>query len=261
MIRDDNEFIMSAMIAISSRRGRSLAVAAVAVLCAVLAVAASDARAVAPPAPTQVVPPTPWWSWAARVLAPTTARAAPDLGAKSLGVIHPTAPLGEGPTTLLVLERRLVEETEWVRLLLARRPNGSSGWVRSDVLRLRLNPMRIIIDQSDRRTYVLKNGRKVLSVRNAVGTPSTPTPIGRFAVAEEIPVPNGFLGPMVIVTSGYSEVLNEYAGGNGRFAMHGTSLPGLIGTRASHGCIRHRNADILRIAALVSPGTPIIIRR
>ena len=74
-------------------------------------------------------------------------------------------------------------------------------------------------------------------------------------------MPNGFLGPMVLATTGFSEVLNEYAGGNGRFAMHGTSLPGLIGTRASHGCIRHENTNIRRIAALVSPGTPIVIRR
>jgi lipoprotein-anchoring transpeptidase ErfK/SrfK len=80
-------------------------------------------------------------------------------------------------------------------------------------------------------------------------------------VAEKIPVPSGFLGPMVLPTTGFSEVLNEYAGGNGRFAMHGTSQPWLIGTRASHGCIRHTNADITSIAMLVSPGTPIIIRR
>ncbi len=252
---------MSAMTATSFPRGRFALVALVALLFAALWVVTPRAHAAAPPAPTQVVPPTPWWSWAARVLAPTTVRVAPDLAARSLGVLQPTAPIAAGPMTLLVLETRLVGETEWARLLLPRRPNGKTGWVRSDVLRFRLNAIRVIIDQSDRRTYVLRNGRKVLSVRNAVGTPATPTPTGRFAVAEEIRVPNGFLGPMVIVTSGFSEVLNEYAGGNGRFAMHGTSLPGLIGTRASHGCIRHRNADILRIASLVSPGTPIIIRR
>ncbi len=248
-------------LAVSTRRVFSYAPFAALVCAALVVVTPDGAHAVPPPAPTQVVPPTPWWSWAARVLAPTTVRAAPNLGAKSLGVLQPTTPHADGPTTLLVLETRLVGKTEWARLLLAQRPNGSSGWVRSDVLRFRLNPMRIIIDQSDRRTNVLRNGRQVLSVRNAVGTPATPTPTGRFAVAEEIRVPSGFLGPMVLVTSGFSEVLNEYAGGNGRFAMHGTSLPGLIGTRASHGCIRHLNADILRIASLVSPGTPIIIRK
>ena len=176
-------------------------------------------------------------------------------------MLQTTAPLGSGPMILLVLETRMVGDTEWTRLLLARRPNGSSGWVKSDFLRFRLNPMRIIIDQSERRTYVLRNGRVVLRARDAVGKPSTPTPLGRFAVAEKISVPNGFLGPLVLPTTGFSEVLNEYAGGNGRFAMHGTSQPWLIGTRASHGCIRHTNADIKRIAALVSPGTPIIIRR
>jgi lipoprotein-anchoring transpeptidase ErfK/SrfK len=128
------------------------------------------------------------------------------------------------------------------------------------VLRFRLNPMRIVIDQSDRTTYVFRNNRRVLKVRNAVGTVSTPTPMGRFAIAEKISIPSGFLGPMVLPTTGFSEVLNEYAGGNGRFALHGTSLPGLIGTRASHGCIRHKNADIRRIAVIVSPGTPIVIR-
>lgn len=242
-----------------SRRHALLAVAAL--LGAVFALSAPAARAAAPVPPTEPGPPTPLWSWAARVLAPTNARVAPDPAATSLGVIQPTAPLAFGPATLLVLETRLVGDVEWARLLLPRRPNGTSGWVQTDVLRFRLNPMRIIIDQSERRTYVQRNGRAVLTVRNAVGTVATPTPTGRFAVAEEIPVPSGFLGPMVLATTGFSEVLNEYAGGNGRFALHGTSLPWLIGTRASHGCIRHRNADIRSIASLVSPGTPIIIRR
>ena len=242
-------------------RGR-LALAAVALLmCAAFAVVTPRAFGAAPPAPTEVGAPNAQWSWAARVLAPATVRSAPNRASKSLGLLQPTAPLGAGPMILLVLETRVVGETEWTRLLLARRPNGTSGWVRSDVLRFRLNAMRIIVDQSERRTYVLRNGKTVLKVRDAVGKPGTPTPLGRFAVAEKIPVPSGVLGPIVLPTTGFSEVLNEYAGGNGRFALHGTNEPGLIGTRASHGCIRHTNADIQRIAVLVSPGTPITIRR
>jgi lipoprotein-anchoring transpeptidase ErfK/SrfK len=205
--------------------------------------------------------PTSKTSWSARVLAPTAVRVRPDHQSKAVAVLQPVAPLGGGPTILLVLERRVVADQEWVRLLLPRRPNGSSGWVVSDVLRFRENPVRIVIDQSERRTYVYRKGLLVLLVRNAVGTPQTPTPNGRFAVAEKVLTsPGGFLGPVVLVTTGFSETLNEYAGGNGRFAMHGTSLPQLIGTRASHGCIRHSNASILRISRLVAPGTPITIR-
>jgi lipoprotein-anchoring transpeptidase ErfK/SrfK len=237
-----------------------LTAVAVGLICVVVAAIVPSAQAASPPQPTVVGPPTQEWSWAARVLAPAVVRAEPDPTAKSLGLLQPTAPLAGGPMVLLVLESRVVAEIEWTRVLLARRPNGTSGWIRSDVLRFRLNPMRIVIDQSDRTTYVFRNNRRVLRVRNAVGTASTPTPMGRFAIAEKISIPSGFLGPLVLPTTGFSEVLNEYAGGNGRFALHGTSLPGLIGTRASHGCIRHKNADIRRIAVIVSPGTPIVIR-
>lgn len=242
---------MSLRTALRTARTLALAIAA-AVAFLVLANASRAA---------EITGPTSKVSWSARVLAPTAVRTKPDHTSKATGVLQPVAPLGGGPTILLVLERRVVNDQEWVRLLLPRRPNGSSGWVVSDVLRFRENPMRIVIDQSERRTYVYRKGLLVLLVRNAIGTPQTPTPIGRFAIAEKVLTsPNGFLGPVVLVTTGFSETLNEYAGGNGRFAMHGTSLPQLIGTRASHGCIRHSNASILRISRLVAPGTPVTIR-
>jgi lipoprotein-anchoring transpeptidase ErfK/SrfK len=41
--------------------------------------------------------------------------------------------------------------------------------------------------------------------------------------------------------------------------LHGTNQPGLIPGRPSHGCIRLRNADILRLYKLAPKGTPIDI--
>ena len=35
--------------------------------------------------------------------------------------------------------------------------------------------------------------------------------------------------------------------------------PQLLGTRASHGCIRIRNSDVVRMARIVRPGTPVDI--
>lgn len=244
------------MTARSSRlAGTGRALAVVVCLMIALLVGVPDAGA------AEVGPPTSKVSWSVRVLAPTAVRRQPDPKSKAIGVLQTTAPLGGGPMILLVLDRRVVGEQEWIKVLLPRRPNGTAGWVVSDVLRFRENPMRIVIDQSERKTYVSRNGRVVYITRNAVGTAATPTPYGRFAIAEKILLPpGGFLGPVVMPTTGFSETLNEYAGGNGRFAMHGTSLPGLIGTRASHGCIRHLNASILRISRMVAPGTPVIIR-
>jgi lipoprotein-anchoring transpeptidase ErfK/SrfK len=97
----------------------------------------------------------------------------------------------------------------------------------------------------------------------AVGRPGTETPLSRdFAIAEMIPTydPGGFLGPIVFPITGYSERLYTFAGGNGRVGIHGTSLPGLIGTAVSNGCIRMHNRDILRLSRLVRPGTPLTIR-
>ncbi len=41
--------------------------------------------------------------------------------------------------------------------------------------------------------------------------------------------------------------------------MHGTSLPELLPGRVSHGCIRFRNAAILKLASLMEVGTPLTI--
>jgi hypothetical protein len=199
-------------------------------------------------------------AWNARVLAPVYARAEPNPRARKVMFVSPIAPYTHGPTILLVMDHRVIDGLAWTKLLLPKRPNGSTGWVRSDYLRFWKQTRRVVIDQSERMTYVFKDGKVIYRARNAVGTPSTPTPNGYFAVAEKAYLPSwGVLGPVVMVTTGYSEVLNEYAGGNGRFALHGTSQPWLIGTRASHGCIRHRNTAILALNKIVPIGTPVRI--
>lgn len=42
--------------------------------------------------------------------------------------------------------------------------------------------------------------------------------------------------------------------------IHGTNLEELIGTPASHGCVRLRNADVIDLYQQVSVGTQVIIR-
>ena len=45
----------------------------------------------------------------------------------------------------------------------------------------------------------------------------------------------------------------------GYIGIHGTNVPELIPGRISHGCIRMRNADVLRLAQLMPLGTPVTI--
>ncbi len=225
--------------------------------------AAASGAAAAPPAASAVPgPPTPTKAWVGRVLVPVTARTAPRPDAKAKLVVQPVAPFAKGPTTLLITRSTVTDGRRWVEVLLPKRPNGSKAWIPADVMRLRTTTLRVTIDLGDRRLTLRRAGRVVMNVPVAVGKAATPTPTGSFAVAELVRtgVPGAFLGPVVFPLTGYSETLNEFAGGDGRVAMHGTSLPELIGTRASHGCIRLRNADIVRLSRVVRPGVPVVIR-
>jgi lipoprotein-anchoring transpeptidase ErfK/SrfK len=178
-------------------------------------------------------------------------------------VLSPIAPIAGGSTALLVTASRVRKGRRWIQVLLPVRPNGSRGWVPESALRIRGTRGRILIDLSARRLTLYRSGRPVHRAPVAIGKPSTPTPVGRrFAIAEQIRtnIPGAFLGPIVMPITGFSETLNEFAGGDGRVAVHGTSLPHLIGRRVSHGCIRMRNRDIVRVARLARPGTPVTIR-
>jgi lipoprotein-anchoring transpeptidase ErfK/SrfK len=46
----------------------------------------------------------------------------------------------------------------------------------------------------------------------------------------------------------------------GVVGIHGTDQPGLVPGRPSHGCIRLRNEDLVRLVELMPVGTPIRIR-
>jgi lipoprotein-anchoring transpeptidase ErfK/SrfK len=226
---------------------------------AALAVAAGTAQA-AGPVPAA---PTPTEAWTGRVVATVTARTAPKPDAPKRMVLKTTAPFSGNGTVVLITRRTVVDGVPWVEVLLPMRPNGARGWIPQDVLVLSRTRVRVAIDLSERRLRVFRAGKRVMAASIAIGKTATPTPTGpHFAIAERIDtnMPGGFLGPIVLPLTGFSETLNEFAGGNGRVAIHGTSLPALIGTRASHGCMRMRNADIVRLARLATPGTPVSIR-
>ncbi|MFN2627549.1 MAG: L,D-transpeptidase [Gaiellaceae bacterium] len=68
-----------------------------------------------------------------------------------------------------------------------------------------------------------------------------------------------FYGPVAFGTSARSAVLTDWPGG-GFIGIHGANEPQLIPGRISHGCIRLRNSDIVRLAALLPVGTPLTIK-
>jgi len=43
------------------------------------------------------------------------------------------------------------------------------------------------------------------------------------------------------------------------YAIHGTNQPETVGRAVSHGCVRVRNEDIVKLYAMVEVGTPVYI--
>jgi lipoprotein-anchoring transpeptidase ErfK/SrfK len=48
-------------------------------------------------------------------------------------------------------------------------------------------------------------------------------------------------------------------GPGGQYAIHGTNMPGTIGTAASYGCFRMHNQDVIDLYARVQMGTPVVV--
>ncbi len=168
-----------------------------------------------------------------------------------------------GPIVLLAVGRAVgeVDGFEWWKVLVPARPNGTVGWVRSGDVTSRVITERIVIELSTNRLIFTVGGEVVIDEKVATGTGQTPTPTGLFAIKEFVPQkdPTGFLGPIALGLTGFSEVLYDYAGGQGTIALHGTSSPGKIGLKVSHGCIRLTNKSILRLAKRTGLGAPVEI--
>ncbi len=203
-------------------------------------------------------------SWTARLVAPVTSRSLPGGGLLKRG-LKPWVPGTGNPVELMVLERRADAEGDpWLKVLLPYRPNGSTGWIPESATIVRRNPILVVISLRRHTLTIYRDGRKVHRVGVALGAASTPTPKGRFAVYQEVREPSfSPLGPWALHLTAHSNVLFEYAGGPGRVAIHGArgALWAEAGTNPSHGCIRVPDPGIGRVAALVTPGTPVIIGR
>jgi len=163
-----------------------------------------------------------------------------------------------GSATTLLVE---VRDGEWLQVLLPTRPNGSSGWVRAADVELRHTDFEIDVDLAGRTLTVSDEGVTVLETPVAIGAPDAPTPAGRFFVTDVLDTPDGdAYGPFALGLSGHSDVLTEFAGGDGQIGLHGTDDPSSIGQAVSHGCVRVDNEVITQLASMLPLGTPVTIR-
>lgn len=129
----------------------------------------------------------------------------------------------------------------------------------------------IVVDKSNHRTHVLQMGddgklQEVVNVPNAVGKNPNWTPEGKTHLISKEHMPSftdphshRTIGPGINNPVGVLKMRTTFGGGN--IMLHGTPprWDDAIGSNASHGCIRHHNADILKIGAQVHKGDAVYI--
>lgn len=166
---------------------------------------------------------------------------------------------GEIPLTFLVVQR----QEDWVQVNLPVRPNGSTGWLRSDTVTFTTTEFSVEVLLSEHLLRLHKAGAVVMEVPVGVGRAEVPTPGGVYYIKELLqpPTPGGPYGAYAYGLSGYSPVLESFAGGEGVIGIHGTNEPELVGTDVSHGCIRLLDSDITRLVEEfgLPLGTPVEI--
>ncbi|HZH24126.1 MAG TPA: L,D-transpeptidase [Solirubrobacteraceae bacterium] len=199
------------------------------------------------------------WRWAF-VERATGARAYPAEDAPVVAGVRTRTP--ERTREMLpLLERRSVDGQLWVRARLPVLPNGTTGWVRRDRLSgYTTVRTHLIVDRARFTARLERKGRTVFRARIGIGERRWPTPRGSFMVRNRLA---GFNDPVYGVlafgTTARSATLTDWPGG-GFIGIHGTSRPEILPGRVSHGCIRMRNADILRLDRRMPVGTPVSVR-
>ena len=153
------------------------------------------------------------------------------------------------------------QQPDWLQVQINQRPNGATCWIKASDVALRTVPNHILIERGAKRLSVFHGEEQLMSTSVAPGRESSPTPLGAFYVdiLTRPTNPNGPYGPFQVSVTGFSEVYESFGGGNGQIAVHGTNRPELIGTPASHGCVRMTNEDITALIPLARQGTPVVI--
>ena len=163
------------------------------------------------------------------------------------------------PMTMPIIEER----GTWLRIMMPERPNGLTAWVQARQVTRSTSPWRMVVDLSETRVVVYKDGHETWSTPVGIGEDDTRTPRGSYFVAViEKPGPPGY-GPIVVDLNAHSEDIESWEGmGDAIVAFHGPfgaeQLIRAGGGKVSNGCLRMLHDDQLKMDG-ITLGTPVDI--
>jgi hypothetical protein len=118
----------------------------------------------------------------------------------------------------------------------------------------------ILIDKSDYRLYWVKDGMLIKSYPIAHGKRWGWTPARVWRIDQKYPHTGGVYGPRKMRLFKRVRTRHGYAYVRTAYGIHGTNQPWVIGTMASHGCIRMYNRDVKDLYPRVPMHTMVVTR-
>ena len=145
----------------------------------------------------------------------------------------------------------------WAEVISSLLANDQRGFVRRSELKLSRVRVALDVDLSARRLRVWRGGVILRRVEVAVGAAGSPTPIGRFAVTDQL---TGFnaaaYGCCILALSGHQTNLPSGWTGGDRLAIHGGDG---IGSAVSSGCLHAGESDLRWLLRRVPLGTQVVV--
>ena len=186
----------------------------------------------------------------------------PSTHARSLFLLWPQDVWG-GPTTLSVL----AVKGAWIEAVTGTAQSDGPArldnvpvWVRRADVVLSWTRYRIDISLGAHRLWLVRAGRVVNSWTVGTGAPSSPTPIGRFALVDK--VSGADFGPAYgCCVLGLSAQEHRGALAGGQIAIHGTDHAASIRANLSNGCVHGTNAMLRQLSRRVPLGAPVFVTR
>lgn len=127
-------------------------------------------------------------------------------------------------------------------------------------LKVCIKPIRIFVDKSDNVLTVFV-GDEVLKKYSVATGENNSTPIGAYTIESKLENPTWFHAGAVVPPESPENILGtrwlgiSYPG----YGIHGTTKPESIGTQATAGCVRMKNAEVEELYSIVPYGTQVEI--
>jgi lipoprotein-anchoring transpeptidase ErfK/SrfK len=128
----------------------------------------------------------------------------------------------------------------------------------------------LTVDRTGLKVRLFKRLKHAKTYGIAIGMAGFDTPSGLFSIqskqvdppwhAPNQPWAGSYAGRTIPGGAPDNPLKARWLGVNGAVGIHGTAEEWSIGTRASHGCIRMRVADVIQLYRRVPLGTPVLIR-